>query len=126
MHHGEAHAWFRKNRRRGFATCPLTQLGFIRLSSNSRFTKDAVSPLTAIALLDRIATLSEHTFWPDALPCIEALESDQLIAGHQQVTDFYLLGLARRNDGVLATFDRSVPRGGAFRKRVEMIGGQRI
>jgi hypothetical protein len=98
-------------------------LGFIRLSSNPKFTKDAVSPQTALALLDRITALKEHRFWPDSLSCKEALDSDQLIAGHQQLTDFYLLGLARSKGAVLATFDRSVPTGGAFRKRVELIGG---
>jgi toxin-antitoxin system PIN domain toxin len=122
LHYSDAHSWFQKNRNKGFATCPLTQLGFARLSSNPKFTKDAVSPQTAIALLDRITTLPEHSFWADALSCKDALESDQLISGHQQLTDFYLLGLVRSNGGVLATFDRSVPTGGVFRKRVELIG----
>jgi len=126
LHHGEAHAWFQKNRDHGFATCPLTQLGFVRISSNPKFTSQAVSPQTAIAVLDQITTLDGHSFWPDSISCKEASESDQLIAGHQQISDFYLLGLARKNNGVLVTFDRSVPRGGVFRKRVEVIGSPRI
>jgi uncharacterized protein len=122
MHHGEAHSWFRKSRQKGFATCPLTQLAFLRLSSNPKFTKEAVSPRTALALLDRITRLDEHVFWPGVLSCQEAMDDAELIAGHQQLTDLYLLGLARSNDGVLATFDRSVPAGGVFRERVEFIG----
>jgi toxin-antitoxin system PIN domain toxin len=109
MHHGEAHRWFQQHRHKGFATCPLTQLGFVRSSSNPKFTKDAVPPATALELLDRLTRLPEHSFWPDVLSCKEALAGDQLIVGHRQLTDLYLLGLAHGNSGVLATFDRSIP-----------------
>jgi len=125
LHHGEALAWFRQNRSQGFATCPLTQLGFIRLSCNPKFTKDAVKPGEAVALLDRITALPEHVFWPDKLGCRDAFEGVGLIAGHQQLTDLYLRGLARANGGVLATFDGSVPSGGEFQALVEYIGGAR-
>jgi toxin-antitoxin system PIN domain toxin len=123
LHHGEAHAWFRENRGAGFATCPLTQLGFVRLSSNPKFTKEVVMPKAAMALLERITALREHVFWPGALSCQEAFGDVQLIAGHQQLTDLYLLGLARTNSGILATFDGSVPSRGIFRDHVEFIGG---
>jgi uncharacterized protein len=117
MHHSEAHDWFQKHRYKGFATCPLTQLGFVRISSNPKFTKDAVPPVTALELLDRLTGLPEHSFWADTLSCKEALASDQLIVGHRQLTDLYLLGLAQSHNGVLATFDRSISA-----KRVEIIG----
>jgi toxin-antitoxin system PIN domain toxin len=122
MHHGEAHGWFQKHRHKGFATCPLTQLGFVRISSNPKFTKDAVPPVTALELLDRLTGLPEHSFWADALSCKEALAGDQLIVGHRQLTDLYLLGLAQSHSGVLATFDRSISTGGRSAKRVEIIG----
>jgi hypothetical protein len=32
-----------------------------------------------------------------------------MIGGHLKITDAYLLGLAVRNHGRLATFDRSIP-----------------
>jgi toxin-antitoxin system PIN domain toxin len=125
LHHGEAHEWFQKHRRQGFATCPLTQLGFLRLSMNPKFTKDAVSASTAMALLNRITGLKEHSFWPDSLGCKEALVSDQLIVGHQQLTGYYLVGMARSRGAVLATFDRAIPVSGVFRKFVELIGAVR-
>jgi toxin-antitoxin system PIN domain toxin len=108
-HHNQAHEWFRRRRRGGFATCPLTQLGFVRLSSNPRFTKEAVPPAAAVALLTRITELKEHVFWPDSLGCGQAFANAPLIVGHQQFTDFYLAALAQANGGIFATFDRSVP-----------------
>jgi hypothetical protein len=61
-------------------------------SRNPKFNKEAVSPRTALALLERITKLKEHVFWPDALTCQDAMAGAELIAGHQQQTDFYLLG----------------------------------
>ena len=122
MHHQEAHGWFRENRVKGFATCPLTQLGFVRISSNPKFTKEAVSPKTALVLLERITNLKEHVFWPDKLSCKDAMEGAELIVGHQQLTDLYLLGLARSHDAILATYDRSAASAGVFRDHVELIG----
>jgi toxin-antitoxin system PIN domain toxin len=123
VHHGEAINWFRKNRAAGFATCPLTQLGFVRLSSNPKFTKDAVSPREAMELLDRITKSAHHTFWPDSLPCRKAMEG-KMISGYRQLTDFYLRGLAMANNGILATFDGSIPNTGVFQKHVVLIGAE--
>jgi uncharacterized protein len=109
VHHRDAHEWFHRKRAAGFVTCPLTQLGFVRLSSNPKFTKEAVTPFSALTLLSRIAELKEHIFWPDSLPCGKAFSRSPLIVGHSQLTDFYLRGLAEAHGGVLATFDRSVP-----------------
>lgn len=67
---------------------------------------DAVSPITALALLERIKELPGHEFWPDDLPIDNALESFAGIVGHRQVTDAYLLAVAQARDGILATLDR--------------------
>lgn len=108
MHHLEAQEWFARNRSRGFRTCPLTQTGFVRISSNRKFTLDSVTPAAALLLLDRITTLPEHEFWPDDLPVRAALSTFRLISGPRQVADAYLLGLAASHGGVLATLDRGI------------------
>jgi len=108
VHHSDAQDWFARNRKAGFRTCPLTEAGFVRISSNPGFTPDAVAPVDALALLDRIVSMSEHGFWPDDLPLREALGSAEAIVGHRQITDAYLVALARKHKGVLATLDRSV------------------
>ncbi len=115
VHHRQAQEWFARRKKAGFRTCPLTETGFVRISSNPQFTPDAVSPADALALLARITSLPGYEFWPDHLPLVDAAGRDRPISGHRQVTDAYLAGLAAANGGVLATFDRGVlvPGGGS-------------
>lgn len=108
IHHHAAHRWFDQNQSNGWATCPLTQCGFVRVSSNTNVIREAVEPLEALALLQQIVTLNGHTFWPDALPIIDKQVPTVLLTGHRQVTDAYLLGLAIHNQGKLATLDRGI------------------
>jgi toxin-antitoxin system PIN domain toxin len=60
VHHAAALGWFRRNQATGWATCPLTQSGFVRVSSNSAMVSDARSPQEAIQLLRRIVALPHH------------------------------------------------------------------
>jgi|SRR5581483_3765667 len=116
----EAQSWFAHKRKVGFRTCPLTQTGFVRISSNSKFTPDAVSPADAVGLLHEITGLDEHEFWPDTLSLDAALRKvGRLMAGHQQVTDAYLTGLALSRGGILATFDRGAA---ALSPATELVG----
>jgi toxin-antitoxin system PIN domain toxin len=108
VHHHEAQRWFGKVRKAGFRTCPLTQTGFVRISSNPKFMPDAASPSDAMALLERITALPQHEFWPDDLQLSEALRGEPLVIGHRQVSDAYLLALATAHRGILATFDQAV------------------
>lgn len=109
VHHAQARQWFDRNSRSGWATCPITQLGFVRVSSNAKIIRDAVSPREAVAMLERLLGLPGHAFWPDEL----TLESSGPFAslslvGHRQVTDAYLLSLVQHHDGKLATLDRGI------------------
>ena len=64
VHHGEAHTWFRKVGSEVWSTCPITQLGFIRISSNAKIIRDAVSPRDALAVLEQIIALPGITSGP--------------------------------------------------------------
>jgi toxin-antitoxin system PIN domain toxin len=108
VHHRDAVQWFQAKAGHGFSTCPLTQTGFIRISSNPSFTAAAVTPGEAIALLARMTALPGHRFWPADLAAADAYPSAALIATHRQVTDGYLLALACAHGGVLATLDRGI------------------
>jgi toxin-antitoxin system PIN domain toxin len=126
IHHGVVHRWFRRLEQNQWASCPLTQLGFIRLSSNPAFTSDAVSPSDATHLLDLMITQGRHEFWPDDLDCQSAqIIAGKRILGHRQVTDAYLLSLAISRDGILATFDKGilqlVPKSTSIQSVVELI-----
>jgi toxin-antitoxin system PIN domain toxin len=108
VHHDEATAWFLRKATPAFRTCPITQTGFVRVSSNPSFTANAATPAEALALLERITRLPGHTFWPDDLEAAEALVTRTVLGTHRQVTDAYLLALAAAHDGVLATLDRGI------------------
>lgn len=109
IHHELAHDWFSDNRANGWATCPITENGLVRVLTNPRY-ESPVS--TATAVLDRLKTFREsgqHEFWPDDLSLIDhALFKPGSARGHRQITDVYLLGLAHKHGGRLATMDRSI------------------
>lgn len=109
IHHDVARQWFERKARVGWATCPITQLGFVRISSNPKIIKDAVSPGEALAVLERLLALPGHQFWPAdiALTSAGAFASLAMV-GHRQVTDAYLLALTQQQEGRLVTLDRSI------------------
>ena len=105
--HAAALGWFSENAQRGWATCPITQTAFVRIVSNPAFSSDALTPGQALAVLEANTTHPDHEFWPDDLSLSEALRgSADILTGHRQVTDAYLLALAGRRRGAFATFDR--------------------
>ncbi len=61
-HHAVAHDWFDQRRADGWATCPLTQLGFVRLVSNPAFSRDALSVRDALTLLLKNLEHPDHVF----------------------------------------------------------------
>ena len=106
VHHAPAQQWFSSRRSQGWATCPLTQLAFVRLSAQPAVVNTIVSVSEALQILEANTSTPEHKFWPldyglNLLPEIRAR-----LMGHQQQTDAVLLDLAIRRGGKLATFDR--------------------
>lgn len=108
VHHRQVQTWFAAKRSHGFRTCPLTQLGFVRISSNPGFIKQAVTLRSALTLLDQITSLPEHEFWPDDLSLKEAMPLQQTLFGHRQITDSYLVALAESHGGLISTLDRGM------------------
>ena len=99
----------RGSRRARWATCALTQLGFVRITSNPTFSRDALSPIEATALLAANLTHPGHEFWAEALQVPDAIDTaGARVQGYRQLTDAYLLALASRRKGVLAAFDRGL------------------
>lgn len=109
VHHAAARRWFERHSGAGWATCPITQLGFVRLSSNPKIIRDAVAPREAVAMLARLTALAGHLFWPDTIE-VDASGPFAALAfvGHRQATDAYLLALAQRQEGRLVTLDRGI------------------
>jgi toxin-antitoxin system PIN domain toxin len=124
VHHQEAAEWFDRKAAAAFRTCPLTQTGFVRISSNPSFSAAAVLPAEAIALLQRIIGLPGHGFWADDLPVPDAFAGFPMLGSHRQITDGYLLSLAVAHGGILATLDRGITTlARAFPDRLELVTG---
>lgn len=109
VHHDIAHDWFADNRARGWATSPLTENALLRIVSNPNYGSNwERTPILATRLRAFCAT-ADHNFWPDTLSLRDSAVFDLTQASQQHLTDVYLLGLAKTNGGVLATFDRTIP-----------------
>lgn len=88
-----------------WATCALTQLGFIRLSSNPAAVTPAMTPASAATLLAKMVQDAAHVY-VEALPQpVEFTSAFTRAMGHRQVIDFYLLYVARLHKAKLLTFD---------------------
>lgn len=109
VHHARARAWLKENIRNGWASCPLTQNGCIRIMSQPGYP----GALPAAAVAERLAAATatgHHAFWPDAVSMLDAGRiAWNAVLGSRQVTDVYLLALAAQQDGRLVTLDRAVP-----------------
>lgn len=110
MHHEAAHEWFRQNRKSGWASCPLTENGMVRVLSSPAYPGRKTTVRDAIQRLSSFRKSGDHVFWPDsATVCEPTLIRPAHLLGHKQITDVYLLALAVMNRGRLATFDQNIP-----------------
>lgn len=105
--HNAAHCWFAVHSPAGWATCPLTENGLVRIISKPSYPNSARTPGAASALLAELCALPGHEFWPDEISIRNsALVDATRISAASRITDAYLLGLAAFKGGRLATFDR--------------------
>jgi toxin-antitoxin system PIN domain toxin len=120
--HEKVGHWFARHSHAGWATCPFTQAAFVRVLSNPAFSENALTPEGALGVLESNLSLPDHRFWPDSISVPDAVKSmEGRLAGHQQVTEAYLLGLAIHHRGKLATMDRGIAAWGVA-GAVELIG----
>lgn len=108
IHHIQAMSWLEQNIQHGWATCPITQNGCIRIMSQPGY--PGALPAAAVAeRLTEAANNSNHEFWPDEVNMLNEECFDwSRVLGHRQVTDAYLLALAVRHQGCLVTLDRRI------------------
>ena len=107
QYHGLVTNWFEKLSQEEWYTCAVTELGFIRLSSNPAFTKEHVTPPQAVALLNELKNCGNHRYIDRCVsPCSFDAMSSLMVQGHRQITDCYLLNLAKANNIALASLDK--------------------
>lgn len=108
LFHGKARQWWRTNMSAGWASCPLTENGFVRIISQPRYDHPVRLP-DAVKLLRDWTAQPHHAFWPDDVTLLDRVRFDQShLLTSRQITDVYLLALAVRQDGRLVTFDRGI------------------
>ena len=108
IHHDVSHDWFSQRGHRGWATCPITENGYIRIASHPKYPNSPGSPSITMEILRRFCAHENHVFWENGLSLRESLTSDTVVA-HKHITDIYLLALAIRHGGKLMTLDQSIP-----------------
>ena len=108
IHHQLAHRWFAEKGQHGWATCPLTENGFIRIASHPNYPNRPGDVTAVLGIFRRLCETPGHHFWSEDISILQIVEPDALIT-HAQITDVYLLGLAVHKRGKLATLDQRIP-----------------
>lgn len=116
--HDQAHQWFDRVGRLGWATCPITENGVIRIMGHVRYPGGFGNPGAVLAVVRELRTIDGHEFWADDVSLLTSPVIDlEGLATSARVTDSYLLALALSHGGRLATLDRRLSpagvRGGA-------------
>ncbi len=108
--HDRAHSWWKDQSKSGWASCPLTENGVVRIMSNPAYSRAVkFRPGDLIERMDLFARQSNHEFWSDDL---SLRDKSSFLRDHlhssRALTDVYLLALAVRHQGFLATFDEAI------------------
>ena len=107
VQHDRAHEWFAATGRKAWATCSLTENGVLRIVGHARYPNSPGTPAAVAKLLTTLCALLGHEFWPNDITLLDAKRVDgSRLLDSAQVTDSYLLALARAHGGQLATFDQ--------------------
>ena len=106
--HACAMSWLEGEIKHGWASCPITQNGCIRIMSQPGY-PGALPAAQVAGRLAEAGASPDHEFWPDDINLLESASIDwSRVLGHRQVTDMYLLALAVSHSGRFVTFDRRI------------------
>ena len=120
VQHELAHDWFARAGHTLWASCPLTENGVLRIIGNPKYPNSPGSPAVVAPLVMQLRAHPGHVFWPDDLSLLDAGQTDTgRLLSSAQITDTYLLALARQHGGKLASLDRrlvtdAVPHGARY------------
>jgi uncharacterized protein len=111
VHNASAHRWASSHAKPlKWATCPLVENAFVRITGKASYPNSLGSAMVALKSLKKNCTETNHHFWPDDISLRdEALWNSPELLSPTHITDCYLLALAVKNGGKLASFDRQIP-----------------
>lgn len=107
IHHEAAHRWLAVKGQSAWATCPITENGYIRIASHPNYPNRPGNIPAVLAIPRQLCAAQGHRFWAAEVSLRELLHPGLLIA-HSQITAVYLLGLAVHKGGKLATLDQRI------------------
>lgn len=110
-HSNAAHSWWGKTGKSGWASCPLTENGALRILSNPNYSLTAKFTFNfLIGKLQDFVERYDHEFWSDDVSLRDdSMFLTDLIYGPRQIADIYLVALAVKNKGCFVTFDTGIP-----------------
>ena len=107
-HHSVATKWIGTHIKDGWASCPITQNGTIRILSQPGYPNHVGTAEAAARLREAVSTIY-HEFWADDVSMLDdAAFNWSVLLSARQLTDAYLLGLAVRHKARFVTFDRGI------------------
>lgn len=108
VHHAQAASWLASNASHGWASCPLTQNGCLRIMAQPAY--PGAQPLALLtAMLQRSTASDFHVLWVNDISLLDGARfNHSWLHHHKQLTDVYLLGLAVKNKGRMVTFDQRI------------------
>jgi toxin-antitoxin system PIN domain toxin len=106
VHPAQSRAWFAEFGMSGWATCPITEAGFVRVYSNRRVIADARSVGETVDVLKALRAIGRHHFCSDDMSPVDSPGVNfETLSGYRQVTDAKLASLAGRHGGRFVMFD---------------------
>lgn len=119
--HSRAWDWLGAEVGHGWASCPLTENGFVRIISQPRY-PNPIRASQAIELLGQATATEHHEFWAADVSVLDPRRvSASRVHGPKQVTDLYLMALAVAHDGRFVTFDDAIPMSAVPAARPEQL-----
>lgn len=107
-HHSLAKKFFQSRLQDAWATCPITENGFIRVISGRAYANPVENSDAARLLLEKmIHSAPGHQFWTDDVSLCDS-NFFPTLPRSQHLIDCYLLALAVKRGGKFATFDQSI------------------
>lgn len=109
IHHLTTSRWLAQHMHLGWASCPLTQNGMLRIMSQASY-KNVQDLSVLFEKLRNETSQPNHVFWPDDISLLDQafIDADKLLSP-RQLTDAYLLALAVKHGGRLITLDKRIP-----------------
>lgn len=107
VNHARVRGWYTETSH-AVSTCPLSELGFVRIASHPRYPNPVDTPEQALVLLRALHAEARHAFWPDAIALADEAFRINPFRMHRETTDRYLLRLAAHRKGRLLTLDAGI------------------